>query len=904
MTQSYDYALLSADSYRDTRRSEENYAPLPQGMTELTQYAVSGSGTTADLAGFGFSARVYRDASGEIIISYAGTQFGGSASGQFGDWVAGNLPLAVGLFSPQALEAAKLYQRVKAEQGDNITFTGHSLGGGLAALMAVYFDRPAKVFAPAPFGKSADLSQYALGALGTLFSVRAALVANNLADPTLGIPDAFVNFSPAANFTARTANVQAWAVKGEILETILPFPFVKIEASGGRQSLVTNGTTELGMSAKHSIDLHAAALLSPTFNTWAAKLPNVLPLMFDDKLYQQNLISRDKQDFLVKLVRNQVGVGNIAPNGMLTHFANDLQKLGTNIAGLNKAAQDALIAQGIEWYYWQGTDYSGQEFFSRNGQLLQYTTAKGDGLVGAQDKSLSYLTAWLNTYAPLGAVQTSGQGMPSLPDYSAYQQWSVATGYAGVTATALKADKRQIFIGQSGDDTFNGGNLADIAFAGAGNDTLNGQGGDDILYGGVGNDTLNGGAGSDELHGGADNDTLDGADDADIVIGGAGDDTLQGGDGADILWGDEAQNGQGAASYTSAPLNGKDTLDGGAGDDKLYGGAGDDTLNGGSGDDTLYGDGADENDTQRKGEDTLNGGEGDDKLYGGAGDDKLNGGAGDDKLYGGAGDDKLDGGEGDDTLQGGTGKNSLKGLQGMDTYIVGEGQDTITDDAAGQGSVRTKQGTAYTGGTKTNDNTWESGGIKYIRQGSQLAIVNNGDAARRTLIDNFDFEMAKDASYLGISLKDDADSLAAYYQLRSCSRIYLLTKTSIRYPKTAQKASPDACRPRRRVQSGTRFTPDSIAACVYKPRLLYTLASGADHLLLHIQRDSSLNTIRIQGGQNGDLGLPMSNTPLPSGVGGTSAWWSSKNRFCIKRLARSGSGRAGRQSFQHSGAAP
>lgn len=55
-------------------------------------------------------------------------------------------------------------------------------------------------------------------------------------------------------------------------------------------------------------------------------------------------------------------------------------------------------------------------------------------------------------------------------------------------------------------------------------------------------------------------------------------------------------------------------------------------------------------------------------------------------------------------------------------------QDTITDDAAGQGSIRTRQGMTFTGGTKTNDNTWEIGGIKYIRQGSRLAIANNGNA--------------------------------------------------------------------------------------------------------------------------------------------------------------------------------
>ena len=55
-----------------------------------------------------------------------------------------------------------------------------------------------------------------------------------------------------------------------------------------------------------------------------------------------------------------------------------------------------------------------------------------------------------------------------------------------------------------------------------------------------------------------------------------------------------------------------------------------------------------------------------------------------------------------------------------------------------------------------------------------------------------------------------------YYQFRSCSRIYPLTKIPIRYLKTAQKALPNACRPRKRVQTSTQLTPDSIAACAYK----------------------------------------------------------------------------------------
>ena len=156
MNQEAAYALLAADSYRDARSDARNEAPIPPGWTELKDYAISGSGTGAVLSGAGFSARVYRGPGGDIVISYAGTQFGGSGIGQAGDWLSGNMPLAIGLYGQQAMAAAELYQKVRAEQGNNISFTGHSLGGGVAAMMAVLFDRPAKVFAPAPFGMSVN----------------------------------------------------------------------------------------------------------------------------------------------------------------------------------------------------------------------------------------------------------------------------------------------------------------------------------------------------------------------------------------------------------------------------------------------------------------------------------------------------------------------------------------------------------------------------------------------------------------------------------------------------------------------------------------------------------------------------------------------------------------------------
>ena len=142
MTIQSDMALMAAGSYWDVRVANEfninlsNRAPTPAGWRVLTAYDVSDSGPNANT---GFSGRVYENiATGGIVISFGGTEFDTSSYGLAADFLSGNVPLALGTASAQALAAAKLYQRVKADPNlsDSISFTGHSLGGGIASVLA------------------------------------------------------------------------------------------------------------------------------------------------------------------------------------------------------------------------------------------------------------------------------------------------------------------------------------------------------------------------------------------------------------------------------------------------------------------------------------------------------------------------------------------------------------------------------------------------------------------------------------------------------------------------------------------------------------------------------------------------------------------------------------------------
>jgi Ca2+-binding RTX toxin-like protein len=99
----------------------------------------------------GFAASVFSKGS-DIVIAFRGTD-----APTWKDFWYGNVPAARGTYSSQVAQAIQLVaDTMAANPGKTISFTGHSLGGGLASLMAVFFDLKAVVFDAAPFGLTAE----------------------------------------------------------------------------------------------------------------------------------------------------------------------------------------------------------------------------------------------------------------------------------------------------------------------------------------------------------------------------------------------------------------------------------------------------------------------------------------------------------------------------------------------------------------------------------------------------------------------------------------------------------------------------------------------------------------------------------------------------------------------------
>jgi hypothetical protein len=121
-----DLARISADVYEQTGEGLNGYRLLTDG--ELNALGINRS--TLEDPATGFRAAVYvKD--GQYVVAFAGTD-----PTQLGD-LAADADQGLGFDSPQYEMARSLGLRLTEQLGDNVVFTGHSLGGGLASHAAL-----------------------------------------------------------------------------------------------------------------------------------------------------------------------------------------------------------------------------------------------------------------------------------------------------------------------------------------------------------------------------------------------------------------------------------------------------------------------------------------------------------------------------------------------------------------------------------------------------------------------------------------------------------------------------------------------------------------------------------------------------------------------------------------------
>ena len=294
MATQLELALMAGGAYVSTR-SDINRLPTPASWVKLT-------GDPDKVTGFEAVAFIKEGSSlltsPEIVISYSGTDPNNSNPLTTPDGKT-NTALAGGGWAEQLLQAAQYYLDIKAANPNaTITLTGHSLGGGLAALVAVFFDVHAQTFDQAPFTNSA---------LSTANGDNAQLLRDRLAGSgstyQSGIEklDAYLqlrNASTSRSYIPRQERVDTIRVEGEFLDG----GFLGNKSFGNPSTSIQHGPAEWTLA---SFDLHSQALLtaflqsqktatpSNTLNEVSKSLPPLLQMLFDKNLFTFNAASAD-----------------------------------------------------------------------------------------------------------------------------------------------------------------------------------------------------------------------------------------------------------------------------------------------------------------------------------------------------------------------------------------------------------------------------------------------------------------------------------------------------------------------------------------------------------------------------------------------------------------------------------
>lgn len=252
---------------------------------------------TADATGLtrssntGFAATVYTNPAGEIVIAFRGTD--DNPESLFSpDFENANIPAAMGTYSSQVLEAIKLVaDAMAAHPGVNISLTGHSLGGGLASLMSVFFDLPATVFDPAPFGDTAQSLEIGTGQ---------SLVDSDLVQRYFNEYQKYL--SQNHPYSVVSDEFQAYAKATSAGST------TKYEAYLARQSNVT------GFYVQDEILSRGMSLVSTALRAASENLPTLLENMVDSSLYATSDSSSRTISFVNKLSQGQLTDGSKITN--------------------------------------------------------------------------------------------------------------------------------------------------------------------------------------------------------------------------------------------------------------------------------------------------------------------------------------------------------------------------------------------------------------------------------------------------------------------------------------------------------------------------------------------------------------------------------------------------------------
>jgi Ca2+-binding RTX toxin-like protein len=560
-------AVLTMDSYN------QGYGKgIDIGTQQIGNASVISS-TLTNTADFniGFSATSY-NWNGQTIISYRGTDsiFGASVSG--GSDLDNGYGIAIGNpLAPQALSAVNFYKATLDSLGlsgsgstnpytANVTFVGHSLGGGLAGLMADVFGRQADIFNAMSY-RTAATDAY-LGTISGNFGNIVPEVHQYIYGP-FGV-------APIAN---DPSHINQWETTGQFLGAWLGNSGA--EGSGAQLDPHTNTLSTIQL---HSISLEVLLLYATqevTNTAWTSIASSFLLELYDESLAQAlgvvvkaGELSTASDKIRTMIAYSVVDEGNepygdaaaklmfndandIAPVFDMDHSQSlvaksylDSTSLLTDLSKLMIGYDESLAANQIHLADLPTTDglfVSSQNNFvavsidsaSNALQLVSDTSAIADIRHVVQDLVVNEI------YGPLdseGLAILNAAKFVVFTETATFNATDAANAFTNGYQLADSTTAGAIVLGIDGESHLTGTNNNDVLIGGSGNDVLKGSNGNDVLIGGGGRDVLVGGEGKDILKGGLGSDILiSGILDNTPGSGGTANETLDGGAGADYI---------------------------------------------------------------------------------------------------------------------------------------------------------------------------------------------------------------------------------------------------------------------------------------------------------------------------------------------------------------------------------
>lgn len=646
--------------------------------------------------GNGLYAEAWRNAkTKEVIIAFRGTDFTETWKK---DFTYANVPLGMGLnnSSPQWTDAQAFVDQVlKDYKGNTVSFTGHSLGGGLASLASVKYGLPAYVFAPAPFKASSDSFKFIPDGMdakmvktlnagiaefdkhfkyepsslveGAIWGLLAASVSVTL------IPVAYKKLVAEYEFAAK----QRDKVPGYLEAENYRQKFIEARLEG-KGDLISTFTVDGEILSEIIKDPELARKISSEYGLTLYEIAKSIIATFPSDPGEFVKISNetpsDDQALAVALAKHNMVLHVLV---LHTDFERVLQG--------NEAMLDALLTSGIGPVSHSTKDaksevdisivyralFMSSSFYKEFLEAFKSTgneTKIGDLFKeGVAEIVLQKASLFIDSTAATGKIpfkpfEDTGDKNTIVIDMKDIDQRGTkdAFGHA-IGRSDIDKQIEKLLATELTDQGLSTKAAASLAKS----YLLNGMPEDGplnlswtklVVHSGSTGMEYEGENYASVVIGGGQDDRIIGSSKWDFLIGNAGDDTIEGGRGADIISGGANGSIGDTASYEHSKPG--VTIKLGSSKPQIGGDAQGDVL---VGIENVIGSGS---------KDIIQGDSGQNVLVGNGGDDALIGGLGNDRLYGGDGKDYLVGGIGNDILDGGPDREA-------DLVVAGSGNDLI-----------------------------------------------------------------------------------------------------------------------------------------------------------------------------------------------------------------------------------